>query len=190
MKKGVESIHITKCTIADSFISLMNKYDYYKITVNMIVDHAGISRGTFYNYFENKEELLDWILVRDIEDFVLPCIKKGFNRQALLMLFTCLKSKKSFYQRAVNVRSDFYISPMLVKGCLYLSSDMSSTFYDKCQTDTPTIIYGAGLAAVINFWIKDGMKIPEGKMADDVYTATVLPLLKSDSDFNQTEDEE
>jgi len=185
MKKGSENIRITKNTIADSFITLMSKYDYYKITVNMIVDHACISRGTFYNYFENKEELLDWILVRDIEDFVLPCVEKGFNRQALLMLFSCLKTKKSFYERAVNIRSDFYISPMLVKGCLYLSSDMSSTFYNKCQTDTPTIIYGAGLAAVINFWIKDGMRIPESQMAEDIYTITLSPLLKSDTDFSE-----
>lgn len=41
---------------------------YFKTTIKHIANHAGISQGLIYNYFESKEELLMAIINRSIEE--------------------------------------------------------------------------------------------------------------------------
>ena len=47
------------CRIAmDEFIHVPLE----KVSINRIIQKAGISRGSFYTYFEDKRELLVWVL--------------------------------------------------------------------------------------------------------------------------------
>ena len=47
------------CQIAmDEFIHVPLE----KVSINRIIQKAGISRGSFYTYFEDKRELLVWVL--------------------------------------------------------------------------------------------------------------------------------
>jgi AcrR family transcriptional regulator len=56
----------TKATIAKVFRSLLEAKPAASISVQNIVDAAGINRKTFYYYFSNKEELVVWIFRQDI----------------------------------------------------------------------------------------------------------------------------
>jgi len=37
---------------------------YAEVSVNLIIENVGISKGTFYHYFSSKEELLDQLVQR------------------------------------------------------------------------------------------------------------------------------
>lgn len=39
-----------------------SKYNFYDASINRIIKNAGISRGSFYQYFENKEDLYIYLL--------------------------------------------------------------------------------------------------------------------------------
>lgn len=50
----------TKRLLAQSLMDLMTTTPLEKISVNDIVDHAGVGRNTFYYHFEDKYDLVNW----------------------------------------------------------------------------------------------------------------------------------
>lgn len=178
-----------KNTIADSLIQLIQECDYNKITVEKIVEHAGLSRSTFYNYFENKDELLEWVFIRDIDLSVTPSIKFNIRNHVLLMLFSCIKANRDFYERAVNIKSGMGFSSMVIaNGCYYLSSLMMDSLDPNHEKKELTAyVQSAGLAAVLYRWIKQGMVTPIDEITSDYCKACELPLFtstKSNSEDN------
>lgn len=54
--------------LAESFKELAKKHPIEKITIKEITDLAGVIRPTFYNHFQDKYELLEWIITTDLLD--------------------------------------------------------------------------------------------------------------------------
>ena len=52
--------------LAESFKELHLKQPIEKITIKEITDKAGVIRPTFYNHFQDKYELLEWIIMSQI----------------------------------------------------------------------------------------------------------------------------
>jgi AcrR family transcriptional regulator len=52
----------TKQKIFDAATKIVGKYGYAEASVARITDEAGVAQGTFYNHFENRQELLDQLL--------------------------------------------------------------------------------------------------------------------------------
>ena len=48
--------------LAESFKELAAGAPIDKITIKEITDKAGVIRPTFYNHFQDKYELLEWII--------------------------------------------------------------------------------------------------------------------------------
>lgn len=60
------------CQIAmDEFIHVPLE----KVSINRIIQKAGISRGSFYTYFEDKRELLVWVLKTTRKQWIGKCIE-------------------------------------------------------------------------------------------------------------------
>ena len=56
----------TKHQLAESFKELMLKGSFDKITIRMITEQAGVIRPTFYNYFQDKYEVMEWLLEEEV----------------------------------------------------------------------------------------------------------------------------
>lgn len=54
MRKGEN----TKQKLFDTAAELFSRYDFDNVTVDTIVEAAGLSKGTFYIYFESKDALI------------------------------------------------------------------------------------------------------------------------------------
>jgi AcrR family transcriptional regulator len=52
----------TKRRIFDAAAKVVGKYGYAEASVARITEEAGVAQGTFYNHFENRQELLDQLL--------------------------------------------------------------------------------------------------------------------------------
>jgi AcrR family transcriptional regulator len=52
----------TKQKIFDAATTVVGKYGYAEASVARITEEAGVAQGTFYNHFENRQELLDQLL--------------------------------------------------------------------------------------------------------------------------------
>ena len=61
-----EKRELTKILLAESFKELLIKGSFDKITIKMITDQAGVIRPTFYNYFQDKYEVMEWLLETEV----------------------------------------------------------------------------------------------------------------------------
>ena len=82
--------------LAESFKELASKQPLEKITIKAITDRAGVIRPTFYNHFQDKYELLEWIIKTEILDPTRPLIENRMIDQALILMFTGMEKDKEF----------------------------------------------------------------------------------------------
>lgn len=64
----------TRKNIENTFLELLQKHDFEKITVRMIIEDALVSRITFYNHYEDKYDL-----ARGISQKYLDTMKSDMN---------------------------------------------------------------------------------------------------------------
>ena len=89
--------------LAESFKELAKKHPIEKITIKEITDLAGVIRPTFYNHFQDKYELLEWIITTDLLDPIEPLIQNGMISEGLVLLFTNIEKDSEFYSRAIKL---------------------------------------------------------------------------------------
>ena len=63
--------------LAESFKELALRQPIEKITIKEITDKAGVIRPTFYNHFQDKYDLLEWIIDKELLEPVEPLIQNG-----------------------------------------------------------------------------------------------------------------
>lgn len=61
----MSNIKITQAAIAMEAKALFRKQPIEKVSVTMICDQVGIDRKTFYRYFKDKFDVIDWIYYHD-----------------------------------------------------------------------------------------------------------------------------
>ena len=61
-------IQRTRQLICDALMALMLEKSYDKITIQEIIDRANVGRATFYNHYQDKDDLL----LRGIAEIVVP----------------------------------------------------------------------------------------------------------------------
>lgn len=93
----------TRMLLADSLQTLMLKYPFEKITIKMVTDEAGVIRPTFYNYFQDKYALLEWIFKVTIIDRTKPLLSAGMEKECVRLFFVLLDHNKAFYKKAFEI---------------------------------------------------------------------------------------
>src|SRR5690606_18903486 len=51
-----------KRRLFEAAVKVVGRYGYAEASVARITQQAGVAHGTFYNYFENRQDLLDQLL--------------------------------------------------------------------------------------------------------------------------------
>ena len=74
--------------LAESFKELELVEPIEKITIKEITDKAGVIRPTFYNHFQDKYELLEWIIRTEILEPIMPLFLGGFIKEGFTLIFT------------------------------------------------------------------------------------------------------
>ncbi|MEB8127699.1 TetR/AcrR family transcriptional regulator [Staphylococcus succinus] len=104
--KNLRMTH-TKQSLINAFFSLVNAKDFEKITIADIAKGAQVNRATFYAHFEDKYDLIDYIM----EDFATASIENYipdnmiFNQKNISQLILAVHD---FYQEPnIECRSSY-----------------------------------------------------------------------------------
>lgn len=65
-----ERNRFTRMCIGEALISLMQQKEYKSIKISDIVERAGISRMTYYNYYHSKTDILEDYLQELVGDYI------------------------------------------------------------------------------------------------------------------------
>ena len=98
--------------LAESLIELSAKKPIDKITIKEITDKAGVIRPTFYNHFQDKYELIEWIIKTELLEPIKPLYRKHTKvyRQSVLVCRIRLERPMFQYSRdAKLVKEDIVV---------------------------------------------------------------------------------
>lgn len=94
---------LTKELIAASMKEIMLHQPFEKITIRMITEHAGVIRPTFYYHFQDKYEVLEWIVRHKLIDSVRMLMQRGMIDEAIHIIFAEIGDERKFYRRAFEI---------------------------------------------------------------------------------------
>lgn len=78
----------TRNDILNAFNTLIEKKNFEKITVQNILDEAGIGRATFYRYFKDKYDVMNYNYMKFLEEYLLSGEIRTFEDFFLIMTST------------------------------------------------------------------------------------------------------
>ena len=89
VNKKTQRNRFTRMCIGEAIVELMKRDSLDKITVSQIAKKAGISRMTYYHYYDSK--------VNAIEDYLREIIIQYLEKMALNRLFFIYRKKLNIY---------------------------------------------------------------------------------------------
>lgn len=184
LKKDVKQL------LAESFKKLVAEKQIEHITIKEITDGAGVIRVTFYNHFQDKYELLEWICREEVLEPAKVLIWDGMTHEALTFMFHHILNNRDFYSSAARVEGQNSFES-IVKGFF---SEIITDFlvsrakggkqkYPWLTPERAGEFYAQPLAYMLITWIKGGMQeTPENMVAMYEY-ATAHSLMDLPDDF-------
>jgi len=176
----VQKNEAVQMLMASGLKHLMLKYPFEKITIKMITDEAKIVRPTFYHYFQDKYELLEWIFEKEIIDTVKLVSEHGLSSDTLRLFFSLLEKDRLFYQKAFEVTGqnafERIVNEHIYKLFLERLHDVKLVpqKYPKLLTPEAIARYHAlGLVNMIKLWL---FEAPDDATIDDVTEAYFFML--------------
>lgn len=147
--------------LAESLIKLMGGKKYDAITIKDIYMGADLSRQTFYNLFDGKEDVLRYYL----STLYLPVLRRMERQETPTFedvteqLACVLEENKCF----ISVMVENHLESIIVEGTNQVVDSLSDRLF-HLKTDTPAALYkralvSGGIVNAVLYWIRDGMPI-------------------------------
>lgn len=151
---------MTKVLLCDSFKELMLHHSFDKITIKMITDGAGVIRPTFYNYFQDKYELLEWTFRENVMKTVDMLLVNNMAREAIKMIFICFDKEKQFYKKALQMEGQNSFEEILNRILYGLCYDIIKSYETDAVKKSGILseeqiarFYSTGLVYTIKTWL-------------------------------------
>ncbi len=173
----------SKKALRSALISLMETKGFEAITVNDLCSAAELNRGTFYNHFSDKEDLLATLedeVMDDISriqsemgtlavrDVMAYCVAKK-PLPFLITLFDYLREQGDFFHAVLGPGGDSRFGSRLRDSvCTNL---IQGVLHEKYRNDPDPFVgyylsfYASAYLGVITRWIETGMKEDSEQMA-------------------------
>jgi len=157
--------------LSDAFVSLLCERPYAKISIQAIVDRADVGRSTFYEHFENKEQLMLWGHDH-LKELILggagPA-SGGAPRLRFLGLYRHLAESGAMARALGRGPAGEIISGFLrdtLRRNLEAQVARPGTREQRMRLGLLAEAAAAGLVAVLWRWVRDGMPAAPEAMAD------------------------
>lgn len=182
MKKQPEITEKTRQMFIDVFCELYSQKPIEKISVKDITSKAGYNRSTFYQYFSDIYELLDFV-----ENDLLNYIKEEFtNKKAAANpvqdTLNCLENSEHISVLKALL-GDYGSIRFLERLKRDIPFDRLVLNFEKEDSLTPYLIefYISTTLSLFRLWLRQGKDLPTEellKLVDNLYTNGITPYSK------------
>ena len=170
---GNQSQNAIDVVLAESLKELAAVKPIDKITIKEITDKAGVIRPTFYNHFQDKYELIEWIAENELFGPIEPLFTNGMLKEGVVFVLTAMEKEKEFYKRAVQLEGQNSFNEIFVR-CIattmkkYINLDKLGELknYSWLTEDKVAAYYASAIGYVVIEWINGGMVEPVEELAE------------------------
>jgi AcrR family transcriptional regulator len=160
----------TRDTLGDALVALMQEKSFDEITVQDLLDRAGVGRSTFYVHYRDKHDLF----LSDVEDFFemfSSALKRAGAKPDRLLpvkeLFTHIREVREFYSAVVQSGKMNDVQA-LGRGCFARSIDerllAAGVEMDRVERSAQAHALAGGFFSLLEWWIDKGMKADPAEM--------------------------
>ena len=160
----------TRDTLGDALVALMQEKNFDEITVQDVLDRAGVGRSTFYVHYRDKQDLF----LSDVEDFFdhfSSALKRAGAKPDRLLpveeLFTHIREVREFYSAVVQSGKMNDVQA-LGRGCFARSIDerlqAAGIEMDRVQRSAQAHALAGSFFSLLEWWIDKGMKADPADM--------------------------
>jgi AcrR family transcriptional regulator len=160
----------TRNALGDSLVALLQERDFEQITVQDVLDRAGVGRSTFYVHYRDKNDLF----LSDVEDFFEMCsslLSRNNSRPERLLpvqeVFTHIREMREFY--AAVVRSG-KINDVEILGRGFFARSIEERLQaaglkmESVQRSAKAHALAGSFFSLFNWWVDKGMKADPKEM--------------------------
>lgn len=150
----------TRNNIIRNFIALTRERRTTNISVKDICKAACVSRKTFYNYFSDRQMVIEEIFVNNVEQTIKDCLKYGMvTKQFLLAVYNAYLEEKDFFSLAIQEDGqNSLFDTMISRSCKIFESLFDEFISDKKRLEYLSYKFASDQAMLIRKWMMDGMK--------------------------------
>lgn len=169
-KKTDRRILRTRDVLGDALVALMHEKKFDDITVQQVLDRAGVGRSTFYTHYSRKHDLF----VSDVEDF-LELFSNALTRHGasprrlapVRELFAHLREAREFYKALVasgKVNDVQALGRAFFARSIDQRLQMAGMQTDAMQRAAQAHALAGSLFSLLDWWIDKGMKADPEEM--------------------------
>ena len=173
----------SKAALRGALISLMEERGFDSVTVNDLCQRAGLNRGTFYNHFHDKENLLlgledeflegiehlrERMRSLEVKDLIAARVAKK-PLPPLVELFEYLRDEGDFLHAVLGPGGDVRFGPRLRDTVC--EGFIRALLHERYQGDSSAFVgyyisfYAGAYLGVISRWVETGMRETPEEMA-------------------------
>lgn len=169
----------TKRLLHNSLLKLMEEKRFEDISITNIVEEAEVNRGTFYNHYQYKEDILNEIIKGVINDLVNDYRSSYIHTNRFMIRDLSISSIKIFEH--VDRHRQFYklvTKEHALRGFEYILTDQVRTLMlNDCTMVDPNPqldiemnaqFYASGIVGLILEWVRSDFKHSHSYMAEQL----------------------
>jgi AcrR family transcriptional regulator len=162
----------TRDTLGDALVALMHEKNFEEITVQDVLDRAGVGRSTFYVHYRDKDDLF----LSDVEDF-LESVSSALKRQnanpkrllPVQEFFAHIREAREFYAalvRSGKVNDVWALARGIFARSIEERLQMAGVEIEPAQRSAQTHALAGSFFSLLDWWIDKGMKADPTEMDD------------------------
>ncbi|WKY49175.1 TetR/AcrR family transcriptional regulator C-terminal domain-containing protein [Eubacteriaceae bacterium ES3] len=172
---------ITKIAIAEAFKFLLKSKTPEKITISEITAHCGLNRQTFYYHFQDKYDLINWIVYHE----GILVIKEGLTIEnwdhKVFDLLSIMKNDHLFYQKTLkntegsefqnylfSVTTEIFVAMIDSIGQISTTVDKNQLKIDDQKKQFIAEFLSYGVVGMIVSWAKNGMRQSPAEITESI----------------------
>ena len=164
----------TRDTLGDALVALMHEKNFDDITVQDVLDRAGVGRSTFYVHYRDKEDLF----LSDVEDFLekISSALKGHDANPKRLLpvqefFAHIREAREFYSALVKAGKMNDVEE-LARGFFARSIEerlrTAGIEIEPRRRSAQAHVLAGSVFSLLDWWAKEGMK-SDPKEIDELF---------------------
>lgn len=140
-----------KKLISECYMALVIKAHTTNVKVSDICKQAQISRKTFYYYFKDKHEIIEYIFCEEIGKTMINGLKYGIDQkaQAIITYREFLKHKDFFMIAMEEVGQNSLFEIIIHRGTQFCRQTFDEYFDDKIALDYLAYKYASTSAMLL-----------------------------------------
>lgn len=170
MKKQQDTTNETKNSFIVSFCKLYMKKPIEKISIRELTDTAGYNRTTFYNYFSDIYDVLDYIENSSIryvkKNIIIDMKKENPSKQFINTFLNIYENWESYIKVLLSNQNSAHFTDRLKKELFSSCMDAFNLPKNNIRAEYILDFYLSAIISVISRWIRNQSEMSSLEMAN------------------------